>query len=171
MKYLVLIDGMPDNGKTTAANKLGESGFGNISLDTAYVAFIEQRYKQLYFADLDKFIAPHFNEIVTPGYQRLGLYPDILTDWTQWVVDKIMKAGTDNVVCEGYLLRPRDETLSLSSPLRSRFSSSAIVRLVTAKKTVQGYKLYESGNEVSLDDLTPPPASGSPRKPSGCEVF
>lgn len=82
------------------------------------------------------------------------MYPSIFKDWTQWVVDAITNAMADNVVCEGYLLKPRDANLCLSSPLRSHFVSSAAVRLVTAQTTSQGYKLYEPGKEVSLDDLS-----------------
>lgn len=154
MDYLVLLDGMPRHGKTHSAAKLGEAGFTNVSLDAEYVAFIQSKYPRLHFPDLGSFIAPHFNEIVVPGHRPpIAKYQAIMNDWEQWVAEKIAAAATESVVCEGYLLNPRDYRPPLSCQLHSHFSPKARVRLVTARKVGSDFSLHESGATVSIDDL------------------
>ncbi len=145
-RYVVFIQGAPRQGKSTAAASLGERGFHVLSLDERYVAFVNDKYVDLAFPALNRFIGPHFDCIAKPG-QRNGWYPTILEDWTGWVVESVERIEAESLVCEGYLLTPQ-----IVSKVSDRVAGrGGQVHVVTA----QNFRYYDSasGREVTLEDL------------------
>lgn len=130
MKRLFLVHGDPGSGKTPLARALrDEHAFEYLSLDALYVEFIKAKCPTLYFDDLKKFIAPHYQCILQPReYSYYHFKRDLVNEWHEYMLTATLNrsAHHNNLVAEGFLL------YDCLSDLEARMSQIARVFLVHA---------------------------------------
>ena len=114
MKTVLWVTGEPGSGKSCLANKLHRdySFSCPLSVDSVYVRFVKETCPALYFKALHKYIAPHYERILSTDHSKKHFYGrDFVKEWRCYLYEQIEKKATDNekVVVEGYLLKYRED--------------------------------------------------------------
>ena len=132
-RKVVLIFGDPGNGKSYLANQLRQRyGYDLISLDDTYVAFVKERYPDLYLPAISQVIAQHFQTM-------LQHYNGAHKAWQEHVASLVeARSGLDPLVAvEGFLLLP------VLDAVQAALAGKAIVTIVEARA-----KQYFVGSSV-----------------------
>ena len=149
-KRLVLVYGLPGEGKTTLAHELlHKKGYRWISTDRVYVDWIRDRYPDFFFPRLRQFVFEHWNEIIRVGEERDWIVEDMVAAWIEHLLD-VAVAELDHhpkVVVEGSLVTWAYERLS------ELLNDSVEVLVIKAHE--ERY-LDESNNELQLNEIAGP---------------
>ena len=110
MKTVLWVTGEPGSGKSCLARELGKDhGFDVLSVDKAYVEFVQEECPMLFFEALCKYIAPHYLHILSKldWSEKHFNGRDFVTEWHEYLFPRIEELATqkDRVVVEGYLLK------------------------------------------------------------------
>ena len=144
MKRIILVTGMPRQGKTHLTNRLvTEFSFAALSVDQAYLDFVKTRCPMLYFEALHLYIGPHYDAIIENGddYSNAHLGRGFDAEWRRYLATRIrgMASLHDNLAVEGYLLKCCDSQFD-----QMLASVGPLFRVST-----EGGRYYFQGRELS----------------------
>lgn len=120
---LVLIDGLPGNGKSYLAKNIlsADYQYHVVGTDELYFDFIQKRHPELFFSALGHFIGPHYDAIVSPGSHGDCFRFDgknVAASWAAHLCETVLHviAGYPRVAVEGYLLKTLDRNRVRGNP-------------------------------------------------------
>ena len=110
MKRVLFVTGEPGSGKSTLAEELAKNhSFVHLSVDDAYVEFVRDKCNLLFFEQLERYIAPHYNCILSERkFSKEQFGRDFVVEWYEYLLQQIIEelaTQKDSVVVEGYLLK------------------------------------------------------------------
>ncbi len=110
MKRVIFVTGESKSGQTYLAKGLASNhDFDSLSVDEAYVSFVKAKCHLLYFEALCKYIAPHYEHILSDRQYSKEHFNgrDFDKEWHEYLFLQIEESATqkDRVVVEGYLLK------------------------------------------------------------------
>jgi len=92
MNKIIFIMGEPGSGKTFLADRIVENrSCGCLSVDKIYVQYVKEKCDELYFKALNKYIAPHYNCILSnSNYSKVQFNGrDFKDEWNKFLYKQI----------------------------------------------------------------------------------